>query len=70
MWSEGELMVESLRRFKGQSAPVVVLYNIDIDIDFDTVTDAERRKLFVGLTRGQLRVDLVLSERAERALLG
>lgn len=63
-------MVESLRRFKGQSAPVVVLYNIDIDIDFDTVTDAERRKLFVGLTRGQLRVDLVLSERAERALLG
>lgn len=61
-------MVESLRRFKGQSAPVVVLYNIDID--FDTVTDAERRKLFVGLTRGQLRVDLVLSERAERALLG
>jgi hypothetical protein len=45
---------------------VVVLYNID----FDTVTDAERRKLFVGLTRGQLRVDLVLSERAARALLG
>lgn len=66
MWADGELLVESLRRFKGQSAPVVVLYNID----FDTVTDAERRKLFVGLTRGQLRVDLVLSERAARALLG
>ena len=66
VWTEGELLVESLRRFKGQSAPVVVLYNID----FETVTDAERRKLFVGLTRGQLRVDLVLSERAARALLG
>lgn len=66
VWADGELLVESLRRFKGQSAPVVVLYNID----FETVTDAERRKLFVGLTRGQLRVDLVLSERAARALLG
>lgn len=47
-------------------SPLVVLHHID----FDTVTDAERRKLFVGLTRGQLRVDLVLSERAARALLG
>jgi superfamily I DNA and RNA helicase len=66
VWSEGALLVESLRRFKGQSAPVVVLYNVD----FDTLTDPERRKLFVGLTRGQLRVDVVLSERAATALLG
>jgi superfamily I DNA and RNA helicase len=66
VWADGDLLVESLRRFKGQSAPVVVLHHVD----FETVTDAERRKLFVGLTRGQLRVDLVLSERAARALLG
>ena len=66
VWSDGELLIECLRRFRGQSAPVVVLYNVD----FDTLTDAERRKLFVGLTRGQLRVDLVLSERTARALLG
>jgi superfamily I DNA and RNA helicase len=62
---DGELLVESLRRFKGQSAPVVVLYGVD----FDALTDAERRKLFVGLTRGQLRVDVVMSETAASALL-
>jgi hypothetical protein len=64
VWVEGELLVESLRRFKGQSAPVVVLYNVD----FDTLTQEDRRKLFVGLTRAQLRVDVVLSERAALAL--
>jgi Holliday junction resolvase-like predicted endonuclease len=66
LWAEGELLVESLRRFKGQSAPVVVLYKVD----FDTLTDTDRRKLFVGLTRAQLRVDVVLSERAATALMG
>jgi len=65
LWSDGDLLVESLRRFKGQSAPVVVLYNVD----FDTLTNPDRRKLFVGLTRAQLRVDVVLSERAAEALL-
>jgi len=58
IWQDGELLVESLRRFKGQSAPVMVLYGVD----FKAFTDAERRKLFVGLTRGQLRVDVVMSE--------
>jgi hypothetical protein len=45
---------------------VVVLYGVD----FDALTDAERRKLFVGLTRGQLRVDVVMSEAAAKSLLG
>ena len=58
-------MIESLYRFKGQSAPVVVL----CEVDFETLDEGEQRKLFVGLTRAQLRVDLVLSHRAEAAII-
>jgi hypothetical protein len=63
-WSEGPLLAESLYRFKGQSAPAVVL----CEVDFETLTERDKRKLFVGLTRAQMRVDVVISERAARAL--
>jgi hypothetical protein len=63
-WSEGLLLAESLSRFKGQSAPAVVL----CEVDFETLTERDKRKLFVGLTRAQMRMDVVLSERAARVL--
>lgn len=63
-WSNGDLLVESLYRFKGQSASAIVL----CEMDFEEFTEREKRKLFVGLTRAQMRVDLVLSERAASAL--
>lgn len=66
LWTDGTLLVDSVYRFKGQSAPAVVL----CDVDFETLTDKERRKLFVGLTRAQVRVEVVMSERAAGALLG
>jgi hypothetical protein len=56
-WTAGELLVDSIYRFKGQSASGVVLS----ELDFDALTDIERRKLFVGLTRAHLAVELVLS---------
>lgn len=65
IWTPGKLRVESLYRFKGQSAPAVVL----CEVDFDQLTDKDKRKLFVGFTRGQMRVDVVLSEPAAQALL-
>ena len=65
LWSDGELLVETLYRFKGQSAPAVIL----CEIDFAEVSDVERRKLFVGMTRAQVRLECVLSERAARGLL-
>ncbi len=65
LWTGGELLVETLYRFKGQSAPAVIL----CEIDFEQVSDVERRKLFVGMTRAQVRLDCVLSERAARGLL-
>lgn len=65
LWHDGELLVETLYRFKGQSAPAVIL----CEIDFAEVSDVERRKLFVGMTRAQVRLECVLSERAARGLL-
>lgn len=61
IWSDGELMVESIYRFKGQSAPAVILS----EVDFTELTAQERRKLFVGMTRAQLNLQVVLSQQAE-----
>lgn len=64
-WTDGKLLVETLYRFKGQSAPAVIL----CEIDFEQLSEVERRKLFVGMTRAQVRLECVLSERAARGLL-
>jgi hypothetical protein len=65
IWTVGPLRAESLYRFKGQSAPVVVL----CEVDFASVTPKVLRKLFVGFTRAQFRLEIVLSERAAAGLL-
>ena len=66
VWSEGELLIESVHRFKGQSAMGVVL----TEVDFDHLDEAARRRLFVGMTRAQLRLEVVVSRAAEAALGG
>lgn len=64
IWTNGELQVESVYRFKGQSSPVIVL----CEVDFENLAEREKRKLFVGLTRAQMRVELVISQRAAMAI--
>jgi hypothetical protein len=61
IWTEGELLVESVFRFKGQSAPAVILS----EVDFSELSAVEKRKLFVGMTRAQMVVELVVSPSAE-----
>ena len=63
-WSSGELLVESVYRYKGQSAPAVVV----AEFDFDELDEVARRKLFVALTRAQMAAELVLSTSAEGCL--
>ncbi|GAB4483073.1 MAG: ATP-dependent helicase [Burkholderiaceae bacterium] len=63
-FSDGDLLIETVYRFKGQSAPCVIF----AEIDFDTLDEAARRKLFVGMTRASMKLILVVSERAARAL--
>jgi hypothetical protein len=65
LWTDGDLLVESVYRYKGQSMPVVVL----CEVDFEVLTEKDKRKLFVGLTRGQVRVDVVMSEKSAIQLL-
>ncbi|MBS4098303.1 MAG: ATP-binding domain-containing protein [Sulfuricella sp.] len=60
IWSNGELTVESIYRFKGQSAPAVILSEVAIT----ELTEKECRKLFVGMTRAQLNLQVVLSVQA------
>ena len=63
-WTEGDLIIETVGRFKGQSAPVVVF----CEIDFEELSQTNARKLFVGMTRGQMKVELVISERTAALL--
>ena len=65
VFREGELLAESVYRFKGQSAPAVIF----TEIDFDALDDKSYRKLFVGMTRARLKLVLVMSERAARFLI-
>ncbi len=65
LWTQGNLLVETLYRFKGQSAPVVVL----CEVDFEAVREKELHKLFVGFSRAQFRLECVLSERAATLLM-
>ena len=57
-------MVESIYRFKCQSAPAV----IPSEVDFIELTAQECRKLFVGMTRAQLNLQIILSVQAEACI--
>jgi superfamily I DNA and RNA helicase len=60
IFSEGEVLVESVYRFKGQAAPAVIL----AEVDFAALDEAAVRKLFVGATRAMMKLVLVVSGRA------
>lgn len=47
-WSDGDLLVEALYRFKGQSAPVVVL----CEVDFEALTGQGAQEAICGLYAG------------------
>lgn len=64
VYTEGELLLESVYRFKGQAAPAVVL----TEVDFDSLDERTVRKLFVGATRATMKLSVVASARAARQL--
>jgi hypothetical protein len=70
-WTTGDLLADTLHRFKGQAAPVVVLCEIDFEGDSHAPaapSSRDLKKLFVGFTRAQFRLACVVSARAEAAL--
>jgi superfamily I DNA and RNA helicase len=64
VFTDGELLVESVYRFKGQAAPAVVLS----EVDFETLDERTVRKLFVGATRATMKLAIVASTRSAKAL--
>lgn len=65
IYEEGDVLLESVMRFKGQAAPAVVFS----EIDFSELDDKAVRRLFVGATRATMKLVLVLSEDAAQLLL-
>ena len=57
IWTDGQLLIESVRRFKGQAASAVVLTECDIA----QLDPLNRRLLFVGLTRARVHLEWVIS---------
>jgi len=65
VYTEGEVLIDSVLRFKGRAAPCVVL----TEIDFEALDQAAVRRIFVGATRATMKLTLVVSEAAARVLL-
>ena len=65
LFSDGDVLLETVYRFKGQSAPAVVF----AEIDFEELDEKALRKLFVGATRAMMLLVLVVSERAAARLV-
>jgi hypothetical protein len=59
-YRDGDVLLESIYRFKGQSAPCVIL----TEVDFDAFDERAARKLFVGATRATMKLIVVASQRA------
>ena len=65
VYSEGDVLLESVYRFKGQAAPAVIF----AEIDFDELDDKAVRKLFVGATRSSMKLVLILHQQSAASLL-
>ncbi|MEX3931973.1 ATP-binding domain-containing protein [Paraburkholderia phymatum] len=63
-YRDGDVLLDSIYRFKGQSAPCVILS----EVDFDEFDERNARKLFVGATRATMKLIVVASQRAARHL--
>lgn len=64
VFSDGEVLVDSVYRFKGQAAPCVILS----EIDFAALDEQALRKLFVGVTRATMKLTLIVSQRSAQLL--
>jgi hypothetical protein len=55
LWSEGDILMDSVYRYKGQSCTALIL----TEVDFSLNTEMGRRKLFVAMTRALLSVTII-----------
>jgi len=50
--TQGDALLDSVYRFKGQAAPAIIF----TEIDFEVLDDKAVRKLFVGATRSIMKL--------------
>jgi superfamily I DNA and RNA helicase len=65
VFQDGDILVETVFRFKGQSAPCIIL----TEIDFDALDVRIARRLYVGATRARMQLAMVMSEKAAAKLM-
>ena len=65
IYTDGDLLIDSVHRFKGRAAPCIVF----TEIDFESLDDAAMRRLFVGATRATMKLTMVASEKSARVLM-
>jgi hypothetical protein len=58
-YTDGQIVFDTVRRFKGQQAPAVVLVDVD---PREQYLQQELQVLFCGMTRATVRLDVVASE--------
>jgi hypothetical protein len=56
IYSDGNILLETVYRFKGQAADAVVL----VDESSEPQSSAQENRVFVGMTRGRLAVNIVI----------
>ncbi len=65
IYSEGEIEIDSVHRFKGRAAPCVIL----TEIDFNTLDENAQKRIFVGATRATMRLIMVMSRNSKDVML-
>lgn len=60
-FTEGDVLVETIRRFKGQQAPAVIL----VEFDLDSLEDLDRRLLYCAVTRATQRLEVLRLHKVE-----
>ena len=58
--SDGQILFDSVGRFKGQEAPAVILCDVDPDLHPDH-PDRWERLLYCGMTRATVRLELIMN---------
>lgn len=66
IYSEGDLQVDSIYRYKGLQAQAVIL----CDIDAAKMDDSLRHRLYVGMTRARYKLVMLVSPAAAQVLTG
>lgn len=64
LWTEGDIVLDSIYRFKGSQKPFVFL----TDIDADTMSEDVVRRLYCGMTRATMGVELFMTPTFEAVL--